>query len=147
LYSETLNQEAKTPMQPDDDDGSNTGRTHSNPLSMGKNTPLDEASEEELALRWRNAILRLTEDFSDAAGQRDDLSPILMGALHNALERLLVRGEEDDLILLEEWLREGGESAAARPAIAPLWPGVERRANADRRRQQERRTGRERRIT
>jgi hypothetical protein len=62
--------------------------------------------EEKMALRWRRAILKLSETLMDAAGERSDLSPILMEAMHNALEKLLVYGEEDDLMTLEEWLSE-----------------------------------------
>ncbi len=103
--------------------------------------PIAESSEEELALRWRNAILRLTENFSDAADQRDDLSPILMGALHTALERLLLHGEEDDLILLEDWLgEESPASAATSTNPAPAWLERERRDNGSRR-QTDRRSG------
>lgn len=73
-------------------------------------------SEETHALRWRSAILRLSEAFMDAADERRDLSPILLEALHNALDNLLVYGEADDLMVLEEWLsmEEGSKSAAWR---------------------------------
>ncbi len=69
--------------------------------------------EERTTLRWRRAILRLSETFLSAADERSDLSPILLEAMHNALENLLVYGEEDDLMALEEWLVEG------EPEIAP----------------------------
>jgi hypothetical protein len=64
----------------------------------------DFTDEDRLALRWRKAILRLSENFMDAAGERSDLSPILMEAMHNALDNLLVYGEATDLMVLEEWL-------------------------------------------
>ena len=97
--------------------------------------------ESEAALRWRRALLRLSENFMSAADERSDLSPILLGALHNALEQLLIYGEEGDLMALEEWLSEG------EPTAAPLIAGQERRAPSDRRAGQERRTGTDRRTT
>ena len=74
----------------------------------GESAAADSASQDEeiIALRWRRAILKLSETLMDAAGERSDLSPILMEAMHNALEKLLVYGEEDDLMTLEEWLSE-----------------------------------------
>jgi len=64
----------------------------------------DVFEDDAAALRWRRALLRLSETFLDAAEERRDLSPILLGALHNALEQLLIHGEEDDLMALEDWL-------------------------------------------
>lgn len=66
--------------------------------------PGEEEYEETMALRWRSAILRLSETFMDAADERSDLSPYLLEAMHNALNNLLVYGEADDLMVLEEWL-------------------------------------------
>lgn len=71
------------------------------------------ANEESHALRWRSAILRLSAAFMDAADERRDLSPILLEALHNALDNLLVYGEADDLLVLEEWLSMEEESRGA----------------------------------
>jgi hypothetical protein len=73
----------------------------------------DTGAEETHALRWRRAILRLSEAFMDAADERRDLSPILLEALHNALDNLLVYGEADDLMVLEEWLSMEEESKNA----------------------------------
>lgn len=63
-----------------------------------------QAEDDARALRWRTAILKLSENFREAADVRHDLSPILMEALHNALENLLLLGDEADLLALEEWL-------------------------------------------
>ena len=71
------------------------------------------ANEETHALRWRSAILRLSSAFMDAADERRDLSPILLEALHNALDNLLVYGEADDLLVLEEWLSMEEDSRGA----------------------------------
>ena len=81
--------------------------------------------EEEHALRWRRAILRLSETFMDAADERRDLSPILLEAMHNALDNLLVYGEAGDLMVLEEWLSMEEETKEA------AWR--KRRASLDRR--------------
>jgi hypothetical protein len=74
-------------------------------------TPTSE--EEALALRWRKTILRLSEAFMDAADERTDLSPFLLEALHNALDNLLVYGDADDLLAIEEWLSMEEESESA----------------------------------
>jgi hypothetical protein len=120
---------------------------------------LDEQHEDlednEAALRWRRALLRLSETFLDAAQERRDLSPILLSALQNALEQLLVHGEEADLMALEEWLGHEAplaqnESETARIqshtrqtslAAHTLPSGIERRASKDRRSQADRRRG------
>lgn len=84
----------------------------SNGVAVAEN--LAEISiEEENALRWRRAILRLSEAFMDAADERRELSPILLEALHNALDNLLVHGEAGDLMTLEEWLSMESESKDA----------------------------------
>lgn len=109
----------------------------------------DDLEDDVAALRWRRALLRLSEAFLDAAEERRDLSPILLGALHNALEQLLIHGEEADLMALEEWLAhdslpEDVEMLPASGAADTLIGGavqrgpdrrllVERRAGADRR--------------
>jgi hypothetical protein len=63
-----------------------------------------ESEEEEAALKWRRVILKLTANFNTAAGERSDLSPVLMEALHHALENLLLHGDEAQLLALEEWV-------------------------------------------
>ncbi len=80
---------------------------------------VEEQHEEQMALRWRRAILKLSETLMDAAGERSDLSPILMEAMHNALEKLLVYGEEDDLMTLEEWLSEESPDSEESSAMEP----------------------------
>ena len=114
-------------------------------------TPRNDAregdfNEDEVALRWRRVILRLSENLLDAASQRSELSPILLGALHNALDQLLLYGEEGDLMALEEWLvaedvtpRDSPPTGERRVAVYP-WPGSERRTGQDRRTCCERRT-------
>lgn len=64
----------------------------------------DDAAELQAALRWRAALLRLSEALRRSADERPELSAILMEAMHNALEQLLVHGNEDELLALEEWL-------------------------------------------
>ena len=85
----------------------------------------DVFEDDEAALRWRHALLRLSETFLDAAEERRNLSPILLGALHNALEQLLIHGEEADLMALEDWLSHEGDAAASTPE------GGEERRTAD----------------
>ena len=77
---------------------------------------VEEQHEEQMALRWRRAILKLSETLMSAADERSDLSPILMEAMHNALEKLLVYGEERDLMILEEWLSQEYNDLAERRA-------------------------------
>jgi hypothetical protein len=61
----------------------------------------DEAAAAE---RWRAVILKLSNNMMEAAGDHEHLSPVLIEALHNALENLLLLGDETDLLELEEWL-------------------------------------------
>lgn len=90
----------------------------------------DEIFEDDAAaLRWRHALLRLSETFLDAAEERRDLSPILLGALHNALEQLLIHGEEADLMALEDWL--GHEASIPGNSSALLDDDREERRTAD----------------
>jgi hypothetical protein len=103
----------------------------------------EDLEDDEAALRWRRALLRLSETFLDAAQERRDLSPILLSALQNALEQLLVHGEEADLMALEEWL---GHEASPAPNVASA-PAGEKilaeqalPASAERRRQKDRRS-------
>ena len=63
-----------------------------------------EDIEERAALRWRSTVLRLSDHFTTAAAGHPELAPILMEALGNALEQLLLFGRACDLDLLEEWL-------------------------------------------
>jgi hypothetical protein len=106
----------------------------------------DEPIDDQAALRWRQALLRLSETFLDAAEERRDLSPILLGALHNALEELLIRGNEEDLMALEDWL--GHEAPPPPPiqeavseAARAIFSGTDRRNMGDRRSGNERRQG------
>ena len=113
----------------------------------------DFFEDDEAALRWRRALLRLSETFLDAAEERRDLSPILLGALHNALEQLLIHGEEDDLMALEDWLSheapftdeagstpdESGGGDFLMAGEHGAFNGQEQRAGADRRSPSERR--------
>ncbi len=96
-------------------DAASSGEPHERDnrnTSIG-NTSLGNDLEERTALRWRRAILRLSETLLSAADERSDLSPILLEAMHNALENLLVYGEEHDLMALEEWLIEGDSQSVA----------------------------------
>jgi len=108
----------------------------------GRELPEDDdgIDESEAAIRWRRALLRLSENLMSAADERNDLSPILIGALHNALEQLLIYGEEGDLMALEEWL-----SVEAPQAPTAQVAGQERRKPADRRAGNDRRTSGDRR--
>ena len=69
------------------------------------NATWDE-DEQQDALRWRRAILKLSETLLSAAAEHRSLSPIFMEAMHYALENLLIYGDERDLMALEEWLNE-----------------------------------------
>jgi hypothetical protein len=62
--------------------------------------------EERTALRWRSTVLRLSDHFTATAAAHPALAPVLLEALGNALEQLLLFGRERDLTLLEEWLDE-----------------------------------------
>lgn len=98
----------------------------------------NDAADDRAALRWRQALLRLSETFLDAAEERRDLLPILLGALHNALEQLLIHGNEDDLMALEEWLSHEAPppppiEQAVSDAARALFAGEERRNTSDRR--------------
>jgi hypothetical protein len=100
--------------------------------------------EEQIALRWRCVILRLSENLLDAAAQRSELSPILLGALHNALDQLLLYGEEGDLMALEEWLvvedcPPPAPRRRERRLVTHAWPGQERRTAQERRATRDRR--------
>ncbi len=140
---------------------SNAAHTHGELLRAAQNigrqldAQQDDLEDDEAALRWRRALLRLSETFLDAAQERRDLSPILLSALQNALEQLLVHGEEADLMALEDWLghesslAQNGESDPAHKsflAAHTLPAGIERREQRERRssandrRQNERRT-------
>lgn len=110
----------------------------------------EDLEDDAAALRWRRALLRLSETFLDAAEERRDLSPILLGALHNALEQLLIHGEETDLMALEEWLSHeppssagstSGEIADVPLAVETDYSGLERRLNEERRTLSDRRNG------
>src|SRR5690606_11763873 len=111
----------------------------------------EDLEDDAAALRWRRALLRLSETFLDAAEERRDLSPILLGALHDALEQLLIHGEETDLMALEEWLsHEPPTDARSTPAAAMAaeaasgegdYAGVERRLAVERRALVDRRNG------
>lgn len=109
----------------------------------------DVFEDDEAALRWRHALLRLSETFLDAAEERRDLSPILLGALHNALEQLLIHGEEADLMALEDWLSHEAQPSTPdserrtsdflMAGESGIYNGAERRSGTDRRSQNERR--------
>lgn len=77
-------------------------------------------ADEAAALRWRKTLLRLSETFLDAAQERSDLSPILLEALHNALEQLLIYGDEGVLMALEEWLEHEPQAERADASSTPL---------------------------
>jgi hypothetical protein len=65
-----------------------------------------DEDEQQNALRWRCAILKLSETLLSAADEHRHMSPIFLEAMHYALENLLVYGDERDLMALEEWLTE-----------------------------------------
>lgn len=66
----------------------------------------NESDDERTALRWRGTVLRLSDHFTVTAAAHPHLAPVLLEALGNALEQLLLFGRERDLTLLEEWLDE-----------------------------------------
>ena len=92
---------------PDDNSTSNAPRTFTTADSVW------DEDEQQNALRWRRAILKLSETLLTAADKHHELSPFLLEAMHYALENLLVYGDERDLMTLEEWLTE--ESASVSP--------------------------------
>ena len=109
----------------------------------------DDQVDDQAALRWRRALLRLSETFLDAAEERRDLSPILLGALHNALEQLLIHGNDDDLMSLEEWLSHEAPPPvpiqdAVSDAARAVFSGEDRRSSGVRRNGERRRTDRRR---
>jgi hypothetical protein len=98
---------------------------------MKDNEPLAEPSsgsaavswneaEQQDALRWRRAILKLSETLLTAADRHQELSPFLLEAMHYALENLLVHGDERDLMALEEWLIEESEAMTLRDDATAL---------------------------
>jgi hypothetical protein len=66
----------------------------------------DEDSEARIALRWRSTVLRLSDHFTAASASHPELAPVMMEALGNALEQLLLFGRTRDLDLIEDWLDE-----------------------------------------
>ena len=66
-------------------------------------------------MRWRHALLHLSETYLTAAEERRDLSPILLGTLHNALEQLLIHREEADLMAFEDWLSHKTDAVPSTP--------------------------------
>ena len=62
--------------------------------------------EDEAALRWRNVLLRLSDNLLCAGRLRPDLAPILFDALDHAIETLLLQGSEEQLLRLEQWISE-----------------------------------------
>lgn len=101
-----------------------------------------QAEEDAQALRWRTAILKLSENFMEAAGERQDLSPVLMEALHNALENLLLLGDEADLLALEEWLDlENANNSTKHETVETSQDDASREPNMSISQQPERRAG------
>jgi hypothetical protein len=90
---------------------------------------LDIVEDAAAAQRWRQAILKLSNSMREAADEREHLSPVLMEALHNALENLLLLGDEADLMALEEWLDHEiatrAELRAAEGAASPSGNGYD----------------------
>ena len=118
-------------------------------------TATDEfLTDDASILRYRRAILRLSEAMVCAADQRVDLSPLLLEALSSALENLLLYGDVRALESLEEWL-DDGETVLDAPRPAPRVALVEnnsallsgRRADAERRATDDRRQQHDRRLT
>lgn len=68
-----------------------------------------EATLQEM--RWRDAILGLSQTLLETAAERRDLSPILLASLHHALSRLLIYGDERELQSLELWLAGHGKGS------------------------------------
>jgi hypothetical protein len=62
--------------------------------------------EAEAASRWREVLLRLSDEMTHASQLRPDLAPILFSALDYAIEVLLTQGCEEQLMRLEQWLGE-----------------------------------------
>ena len=93
-------------------------------------------NEEEAAKHWRRVLLKLSNNLNAASMERADLSPVLMDALHHALEKLLLLGDEADLMALEEWVdMEHDQNSHALPGEEPhaVRNDADRRYFSDRR--------------
>ena len=86
-------------------DNARRPRTGSNTISYKDRLEMD--NERAAALRWRTAVLRLSETMAHASRQKPELAPILREALDCAVERLLTCGCDHQLTMLESWLAEG----------------------------------------
>lgn len=73
--------------------------------------------ESEAALRWRDVLLRLSDNMIRASHSRPDLAPILRHALDYAIELLLTEGNEDQLFRLEQWLHEAEATLQDAPPL------------------------------
>lgn len=78
-----------------------------------------EEDEDISALRWRRVLLHLSEVMLDSAREHDRLAHVMTAALNHAIERLLVHGDDADLIALEDWLGEHDERGE-RTTMPPL---------------------------
>ena len=65
-----------------------------------------EYDEDHTAMRWRRTMLRLSDHFTSTATAHPELASVLLEALGNSLEQLLLFGRQRDLEMLEEWLDE-----------------------------------------
>jgi hypothetical protein len=57
-----------------------------------------------LAKLWRTVLIDLSSTFTQAAATSPHLASVLLEALDNSLEHLLLFGKESDLLALQEWM-------------------------------------------
>jgi hypothetical protein len=57
-----------------------------------------------LAKLWRTVLIDLSSTFTQAAATSPQLASVLLEALDNSLEHLLLFGKESDLLALQEWM-------------------------------------------
>ena len=63
-----------------------------------------EGEDAESVGRWRRVVLRLADTMDASATSHPHLAPMLMEAMDNAIEQLLLFGREGDLLALDDWL-------------------------------------------
>ena len=57
-----------------------------------------------VAKLWRTVLIDLSSTFTQAAATSPRLASVLLEALDNSLEHLLLFGKEGDLLALQEWM-------------------------------------------
>ena len=65
-----------------------------------------QMGSENWCLCWRQLTLELTATLKNAARAHPEMAPIFMESLANALEYLLLFGDQDDFEALSQWLQD-----------------------------------------